>query len=50
MLSATIPEAKFLEVVDDAGYTPLAIEVSSALRAGRLEGERQRRFGEVQHF
>jgi PIN domain nuclease of toxin-antitoxin system len=31
-------EKEFLDVIDDAGYTLLPIEVSDALRAGRLAG------------
>ena len=29
-------EREFLDVIDDAGYTPLYIDMKSALRAGRL--------------
>ena len=29
-------ERDFLDVIDDAGYTPLTIDLESALRAGRL--------------
>ena len=32
-------ERDFLDVMEDAGYTLLAIDVASALRAGRLLGE-----------
>lgn len=32
-------EREFLDVMDDAGYTLLPINVESALRAGRLTGE-----------
>ncbi len=32
-------EKEFLDVMEDAGYTLLAIDVESALRAGRLVGE-----------
>jgi PIN domain nuclease of toxin-antitoxin system len=32
-------ETEFLNVVDDAGYTLLAMEAADALRAGRLPGE-----------
>ena len=32
-------EREFLEVMDRAGYTLLAIDVASALRAGRLIAE-----------
>ena len=32
-------ENEFLDVMEDAGYTLLAIDVESALRAGRLVGE-----------
>ena len=32
-------EKQFLDVMEDAGYTLLAIDVESALRAGRLVGE-----------
>lgn len=32
-------EREFLDVVEDAGYTLLAIDAGSALRAGRLTGE-----------
>lgn len=32
-------EREFLEVMDDAGYTLLAIDAASALRAGRLAGD-----------
>jgi PIN domain nuclease of toxin-antitoxin system len=34
-------ERDFSEVLDDAGYTQLPIDVSSALRAGRLIAERR---------
>lgn len=36
---AEILEREFLEAMDDAGYTLLAIDAESALRAGRLTGE-----------
>jgi PIN domain nuclease of toxin-antitoxin system len=36
---AEILERDFLDVMEDAGYTLLAIDVASALRAGRLLGE-----------
>ncbi|NYF80931.1 PIN domain-containing protein [Granulicella arctica] len=32
-------EREFLDVMEDAGYTMLAIDAGSALRAGRLTGE-----------
>lgn len=32
-------EREFLEVMEEAGYTLLAIDVACALRAGRLTGE-----------
>lgn len=32
-------EREFLDVMEDAGYTLLAIDAASALRAGRLTGE-----------
>ena len=32
-------ERNFLDVLDSAGYTPLPIDVGSALRAGRLAAE-----------
>jgi PIN domain nuclease of toxin-antitoxin system len=32
-------EKEFLDVMEDAGYTLLAIDVACALRAGRLGGE-----------
>ena len=32
-------EKEFLDVMEDAGYTLLAIDVESALRAGRLVGK-----------
>lgn len=32
-------ERDFLEVLDGAGYTPLSIDVGTALRAGRLVAE-----------
>lgn len=36
---AEVLEREFLEVMDRAGYTLLAIDVQSALRAGRLTAE-----------
>lgn len=36
---AEMLEQEFLDVMDDAGYTLLSIDVESALRAGRLPGE-----------
>jgi PIN domain nuclease of toxin-antitoxin system len=36
---AEVLEREFLEVMDDAGYTLLSIDVESALRAGRLTAQ-----------
>ena len=40
-------EADFLEVIEEADYTLLAIEAADALRAGRLAGEHKDPFDRV---
>jgi len=44
---AEILEREFLDVVDDAGYTLLAIDAASALRAGRLTSEHRDPFDRI---
>lgn len=36
---AEVLEREFLDVMEDAGYTAVPIDIESALRAGRLTGE-----------
>jgi PIN domain nuclease of toxin-antitoxin system len=44
---AEILEREFLDVVDDAGYTLLAIDAASALRADRLTSEHRDPFDRI---
>jgi PIN domain nuclease of toxin-antitoxin system len=44
---AEILEREFLDVVDDAGYTLLAIDAASALRAGRLTSDHRDPFDRI---
>lgn len=40
-------ERNFLEVMDEAGYSPLAIDMASALRAGRLPSQHRDPFDRI---
>lgn len=40
-------EREFLDVMEDAGYTPVPIDMESALRAGRLTGEHRDPFDRI---
>lgn len=44
---AEVLERDFLDVIEDAGYTLLAIDGASALRAGRLSGDHRDPFDRI---